>query len=188
MKQIPLQIQKNSKMYMINRIMKLIGGRILMLIHQQLLLWSIEIEITCYTYDILIINKMNGILSQQSLRYYGSKNQFGLIKLEQILKYKIFSYQESFYQNYNQFLKDQVNKEFQVFLRVRNWNGLLNNKFLVEIFLFQMYFKKQKFIQILYASLVGMVIDVFINQLILIQSKMIYQNRLPNQELIYIKS
>ncbi|CAD8047360.1 unnamed protein product [Paramecium primaurelia] len=63
---------------------------------------------------------MNEILSQQSLRYQGSKNQFGLIEIEQILKYKIFNYQGSFYQNNNVILKYYINKEFQVFLRIRN--------------------------------------------------------------------
>ncbi|CAD8045664.1 unnamed protein product [Paramecium sonneborni] len=102
-------------------------------------------------------------------------------KLELILKHKIVNYQGISYQNYNAVLKGLGEQGILGFFKGLGTGivyQITNSQ--LRYFLIQKYFNEKKLIQNLYASLVGMVVDVITNPLMLIQSKMIYQNRLPN--------
>ncbi|CAD8047564.1 unnamed protein product [Paramecium sonneborni] len=102
-------------------------------------------------------------------------------KLEQILKNKIINYQGASYQNYNAVFKGLGEQGILGFFKGLGTGivyQITNSQ--LRYFLIQKYFNEKKLIQNLYASLVGMVVDVITNPLMLIQSKMIYQNRLPN--------
>ncbi|CAK78974.1 unnamed protein product (macronuclear) [Paramecium tetraurelia] len=102
-------------------------------------------------------------------------------KLEQILKLKIVKYQGPSYQNYNAVFKglgEQGVLGFYKGLGTGILYQITNSQ--LRYFLIQKYFNEKKLIQNLYASLIGMAVDVLTNPFMLIQSKMIHQNRLPN--------